>query len=121
MKKSLSIKRELTSGYNHKIFNRANTTYYDIEKAHYEAQLLLDDDPDAYERNQFLFERMHISFFKFYFHLFEPIDYLYLILGIIGSAIRGLVSPVMTYLNTRLFFLMWVILRKTEHHYQPLN
>ena len=103
MKKSLSIKRELTSGYNHKIFNRANTTYYDIEKAHYEAQLLLDDDPDAYERNQFLFERMHISFFKFYFHLFEPIDYLYLILGIIGSAIRGLVSPVMTYLNATVF------------------
>ena len=103
MKKSLSIKRELTSGYNHKIFNRANTTYYDIEKAHYEAQLLLDDDPEAYERNQFLFERMHISFFKFYFHLFEPIDYLYLILGIIGSAIRGLVSPVMTYLNATVF------------------
>ena len=62
MKKSLSIKRELTSGYNHKIFNRANTTYYDIEKAHYEAQLLLDDDPDAYERNQFLFERIHLFF-----------------------------------------------------------
>ena len=32
-----SLKREMTSGYNHKMFNRANTTYYDIEKAHYEA------------------------------------------------------------------------------------
>ena len=99
----ISIKRELTSGYNHKIFNKANITYFDIEKAHYEAKLLLDDDPEAYSRNQFLFERKHISICKFYFHLFEPIDYLFLVLALIGSIIRGLVSPVMTFLNAMVF------------------
>ena len=76
---SISLKKELSSGYNHKIFNRANTTYFDIEKAHYEAELLLEDDEETYLKNQFLFERKHISIFKFYFHLFEPIDYLYFI------------------------------------------
>ena len=100
---SISIKRELTSGYSHKIFNKANTTYFDIEKAHYEAKLLLEDDPEAYSRNQFLFERKHISICKFYFHLFEPIDYLFLVLALIGCIIRGLVSPVMTYLNAMVF------------------
>ena len=100
---SISLKKELTSGYNHKIFNRANTTYFDIEKAHYEAELLLEDDEETYQRNQFLFERKHISIFKFYFHLFEPIDYLYLVLALIGCLIRGLASPVMTYLNATVF------------------
>ena len=80
IRNSVSLKKELVSGYNHKIFNRANTTYFDIEKAHYEAELLLEDNEEAYARNQFLFERKHISICRFYFHLFEPIDYLYLVL-----------------------------------------
>ena len=100
---SISIKKELNSGYDHKIFNRSNTTYFDIEKAHYEAQLLLEEDEETYLQNQFLFERKHISIFKFYFHLFEPIDYLYLVLALIGCLIRGLASPVMTYLNATVF------------------
>ena len=99
----ISLKKELTSGYNHKIFNRANTTYFDIEKAHYEAELLLEDDEETYLKNQFLFERKHISLFKFYCHLFEPIDYLYLVLAIIGCLIRSLASPVMTFLNATVF------------------
>ena len=101
--KDISIKRELTSGYNHKIFNRANTTYFDIDKAHYEADLLLEGDEEIYSKNQFLFERKHISICKFYFHLFESIDYLYLILSLIGCIIRALSSPVMTYLNATVF------------------
>ena len=103
LRNSISIKRELTSGYNHKIFNRANTSYFDIEKAHYEAQLLLEDNEEVYQKNQFLFERKHISICRFYFHLFEPIDYLYLVLAFIGSLIRGFSSPVMTYLNAMVF------------------
>ena len=103
IRNSVSLKKELVSGYNHKIFNRANTTYFDIEKAHYEAELLLEDNEEAYARNQFLFERKHISICRFYFHLFEPIDYLYLVLSLIGCLIRALASPVMTYLNATVF------------------
>ena len=103
IRKNVAIKRELTSGFNHKIFNKANTTYYDIEKAHYEANLLLEGDEEAYARNEFLFERKHISICKFFYHVFEPIDYLYLILALIGCLIRGLSGPVMTYLNAMIF------------------
>ena len=98
-----SLKREMTSGYTHKMFNRANTTYYDIEKAHYEATQLLEGNEEVYMQNQFMFKRKHISICKFYFHLMEPIDYLYLVLAIIGSIFRALASPVMTYLNATVF------------------
>ena len=41
---SISLKKSPTSDFNRKIFNRSNTTKIDIEKAHYEAKLLLDEE-----------------------------------------------------------------------------
>ena len=82
---SISLKKSPTSDFNRKIFNRSNTTKIDIEKAHYKAKLLLDEEEDSFNlENQFVFKRKNISIFKFFCHLCEPIDWLYLILGIIG-------------------------------------
>ena len=98
----LCIKRAPTRGFNHKLLRRATTTF-DLQKAHYEAELLMEEGESSYLYNQSMFKRKHISICKFYFHLFENIDWLYFILGLIGCIIRGLAGPVMTYLNATVF------------------
>ena len=104
LKNSFSIKRAPTSNYNNYIYNRANTTKIDIEKAHYEAELLLDEEEDSIAlKNQFMFERKNISLFKFFCHLFEPIDWLYFFLSIIGLILCGGANPVLSYLDATVF------------------
>ena len=46
LKNSLTLRRAPTSNYNYEIFNRTSTKI-DLEKAHYEAQLLLDEEKDS--------------------------------------------------------------------------
>ena len=54
---ALSIKRAPTTKYNKQIYRRAATTRIDIEKAHYEAELLMDEEDDSkIMKNQFMFE-----------------------------------------------------------------
>ena len=85
LKNTLSIKRAPTTSYNNQIYRRASTTRIDIEKAHYEAESLMDEQDDSkLMKNQFMFERKDVNILKFYCHLLEPIDYLYLVLGFIG-------------------------------------
>ena len=43
LKNYLSLRRAPTSNYNFEIFNRSNTAKIDLEKAHYEAELLLEE------------------------------------------------------------------------------
>ena len=50
-----------------------------------------------------MFERKHISIFKFYCHLFEPLDYLFLILGLIGLIIYGLSHSILPYINANVY------------------
>ena len=84
LKNSLTLRRAPTSNYNYEIFNRASTKI-DLEKAHYEAQLLLDEEEDSITlKDEFMFQRIDVNIFQFFCHLFESIDWLYLILGIIG-------------------------------------
>ena len=104
IKKGLSLKKAPTSKYNQKIFEKRVSTKIDLEKAHYEAELMLDEEDNSLElRDQPLFENKHINIFKFYRHFFEPIDWLYLILALIGCLIVGLSSPIMTYLNSNVY------------------
>jgi len=101
---SISLKKSPTSDFNRKIFNRSNTTKIDVEKAHYEAKLLLDEEEDSFNlENQFVFKRKNISIFKFFCHLCEPIDWLYLILGIIGLLICASAGSVLAYLNATVY------------------
>ena len=98
LKNSLSLRRAPTSNYNYEIFNRANTTKIDLEKAHYEAELLLEED-DSLPKEEFMFQRISVNIFQFFCHLFEPIDWLYLVLGTIGMLLCGASNPVMNYIN----------------------
>ena len=50
-----------------------------------------------------MFESKHVSIFKFYCHLFEPLDYLFLILGLIGLMIYGLSHTILPYLNANVY------------------
>ena len=104
IKDSLTLKKAPTISYNQKIYNKAKTTQIDIEKAHYEAELLLDEEDNSEElKKKSMFERKHISIFKFYCHLFEPLDYLFLILGLIGLIIYGSSHTILPYLNANVY------------------
>ena len=104
IKDSLTLKKAPTIKYNNQIYNRSNTTKFEIEKAHYEAELLLEEEEDSHVRkNESIFEKKSVSLFKFFCHLFEPIDWLYCILGIIGLIVCGLADPVFSYLNATVY------------------
>ena len=106
LKNALTLKRAPTSDYNNQIFQRLTSTAskFDIEKAHYEAeQLLEEEDNSSMLTNQSMFDRKDISIFKFYCHLLEGIDWLYLILGILGILVCALAGPVLSYLNATVY------------------
>ena len=75
LKNYLSLKRAPTSNYNFEIFNRHNTKI-DLEKAHYEAELLLKED-DSLLKEEFMFQRISVNIFQFF------VIYLNLLIGFI--------------------------------------
>ena len=104
LKKTLSIKRAPTTTYNNQIYRRTSTSKIDLEKAHYEAEMLLDEEDNSkIMKNQYMFERKDVNIFKFYCHLMEPIDYLYLVLGLIGLLASGITFPILNYLNATVY------------------
>ena len=48
-------------------------------------------------------EVQSISLCQIYFHFFEPIDYLFLVLAIIGAIASGVVSPIIFCLSSENF------------------
>ena len=69
-----------------KILKKESPTVWDIERAHYEADLLLDENYDSeFIKNQALFKRKKIGIIKFHLHFMEGIDWLFLVLAIIGG------------------------------------
>ena len=104
LKNALTIKKAPTSNYNNQIYKRSSTSKFDIEKAHYEAELLLDETDDStILKNQSMFEPINVNIFKFYYHLLEGIDWLYLVLGILGILVCALGGPVLSYLNATVY------------------
>ena len=49
IKKGLSLRKAPTSKYNQKIFENRVSTKIDLEKAHYEAELMLDEEDNSLE------------------------------------------------------------------------
>ena len=74
-------------------------THYDEEKALYQAQLLFEEEGEDLQK----FERKKVNIFRFFFHFFEPIDYLYFFLGLIGSIACGISVPLLTYINSNVY------------------
>ena len=99
----ITLKRAPTASYNHEIL-RKNATKIDLEKAQYEAELLIDEDYDSEKTmSQSIFKRKNISLFKFYCHFLEPIDWLYYSLGLIGAIACGVASPIFSYLSATVY------------------
>ena len=83
---------------------RKSSSFYDINELKKEANELRNKDfAEAELKNKLMFEEKDISLFFLYRHLAEPIDYLYMFLGIIGSIGTGISFPVMAYVSTDLF------------------
>ena len=84
--------------------SRKASTYVDLELAKTEAgQLLSGDNADSELKKNLLFEEKSISLFRLYTHLCEPIDYLYMVLGTIGSIGSGITMPLLAYMMSDLF------------------
>ena len=100
---SISLKRAPTSSYNRRIYRRGISSQIDFDKAHYEAENMLESEGEEFMERQSMFKTRSIGLFKFYCHIMEKIDYLYLILGLLGLIIVGLSNPVIFYLNATVY------------------
>ena len=84
--------------------SRRASSVYDLEELRREAEEMRDakNAEDELKKN-LMFEEKDVSLFHIYCHLAEPIDYLYMVLAIIGSIGAGCTFPIMSYLSTDLF------------------
>ena len=104
IKNNFRLTRAPVSNYNKQIFKRASSNIWDIERAHYQADLLLKEKEDSeILKDQLLFKRQHVSIFRFHLHFMEGIDWLFLFLAIIGIFVGALASPLLSYLNSIIF------------------
>ena len=86
------------------IMTRKSSSFYDINELKKESNELRHKDfAEAELKNKLMFEEKDISIFFLYRHLAEPLDYPYMLLGIIGSIGTGVSFAVMAYISTDLF------------------
>ena len=103
-KDEIKASQNLNNTYEEVIQN--SKIYYDlnIDKSLYDAEELLREGEEEYENQERLMHEVQsISLFQIYFHFFEPIDYLFLVLAIIGSITSGIVTPIIFCLSSENF------------------
>ena len=84
--------------------SRKASTYVDLELAKLEADKLLSgENADNELKKNLMFEEKSVTIFHLYGHLSQPIDYLYMFLGTIGSIGAGISMPIMAFLSSDLF------------------
>ena len=84
--------------------SRKSSSYVDLELAKLEADNLLSgENADNELKKNLMFEEKSITIFHLYGHLSQPIDYLYMFLGTIGSIGAGVSMPIMAFLSSDLF------------------
>ena len=104
IKNIFRLKRVPVSNYNKQIYGRASSNKWDIERAKYQSELLLEQEEDSdIINNLYLFERQKVSIIRFHLHFMEGIDWLFLALAIIGIFVSALASPLLSYLNAIIF------------------
>ena len=96
------LKRAITSSYNRDILRRAMTTRINLDKADHDTELIWENEKVNIE-DQEVFERKKISLFRFYYILFEPLDWVFLIIGLIGCLASGVSTPLIYYLNALVY------------------
>jgi hypothetical protein len=100
--KNLTLKKTKKSFSNHKILRRATTTRIDLEKTIDQSEIIWDEEKEKPEDEE-VFKRKRINIFKLYYILLERIDYLYLVLGLIGCLAAGFSTPLVYYLNAEVY------------------
>ena len=100
---SISLKRAPTSTYNRRTYRRGISNQIDFDKAQHEAEMMLESEGEEFMERQSMFKAKNIGLFKFYCHILEKIDYLYLIFGLLGLIIVGLSTPIIYYLNATVY------------------
>ena len=100
--KNITLKKTKKSFTNHKILRRATTTRIDLEKTIYQSEVIWDEEKEKPEDEE-VFKRKRISIFRLYYILLERIDYLYLVLGLIGCLAAGFSTPLVYYLNAEVY------------------
>ena len=99
-----ALKKAPSVDFNHQVMKRKHTSQIDLEKAQREAQeLLAGGDADQIMKDKLMFEKQSVSLFRIYSHLFEPIDWLFLVLALIGSIGAGISMPIMSYLTSDVY------------------
>ena len=84
--------------------SKRSSSIYNTQELRKEAEELRHtSNPEVELKNNLMFAEKDISLFQIYCHLSEPIDYLFLILAIIGSIGAGISLPIMAYISTDLF------------------
>ena len=84
--------------------SRKASTYVDLELAKLEADKLLSgENADNELKKNLMFEEKSVTIFHLYGHLSQPIDYLYMFLGTVGSIGAGISMPIMAFLSSDLF------------------
>ena len=100
----IKLKKAPSVDFNHQVMKRRHTSQVDLEKAQREAQeLLAEGDADQIMKDKLMFEQQSISLFRIYGHLCEPIDWLFIVLAIIGSIGSGVSMPIMSYLTSDVY------------------
>ena len=90
--------------YNHKMMKKKHTSQIDLEKAKREAEeLLKEGDVNQIMKDKLMFEQKSVNLFKMYGHLFEPIDWIFLVFAIIGSIGAGISMPIMSYFTSDVY------------------
>ena len=86
-----------------KKLSRRSSSNFDLEELRREAEEMRDlKNAESELKKKLMFEEKDIKIHTIYFHLMEKIDYLYLILAIIGSLGAGLSLPIMAYISSDL-------------------
>ena len=102
-RKSTRLSRAPTVDFNHQMLKKKQTLQVDLDKVKKEAKELLEKNGPGTEENDLLFEKQSVSIFRIYCHLFECIDWFFLVFAIIGSIGSGISMPIMSYILSQVY------------------
>ena len=84
--KDKRLSRAPSVDFNHKMMKKKHTSQIDLDKVRREAKELLEEKgagPGV--EDKLMFQKQSVSIFRIYCHLFESIDWLFLVFAVIGS------------------------------------
>ena len=98
LEQNTRLARAPSVDFNHKMMKKKHTSQIDLDKVRREAKELLEvKGPAPSAEDKLMFKKQSVSLFRMYNHLFESIDWLFLVLALIGSIGAGISMPIMSY------------------------